>query len=66
MERLKKEEDKMTQQYKCRRVETDKLRGDYLEIAENGDKIIITAYNHRGEIEEIIDKNTIKNLRGKN
>ena len=44
-------------------VETDLVRGKYLEVSDDKEGILITAYNHKGEIEEVINEDTIKNFK---
>jgi len=56
---LRREEDKMEKYI----VKTDLVRGKYLEVSDDKEGILITAYNHKGEIEEVINEDTIKNFK---
>jgi len=55
------EEDlqKVKNDYKLR---VEIVKGKYLEIVGKDDETVITAFNHKGEIEEIITEETIKNF----
>ena len=47
------------------RIETDPIRETYLKFTDDGKKVVITAFDHNGKIEEIITREIIKNFNKK-